>query len=415
MIFNYRALDEKGRLVEGRTEAKTAKEAEGKLFDLSLKVLELKQPNIFERWGKGLKVALGVKDLELDRRGQVEFYKEIVSLLGVGLSPMECISYMASPSSEDKKQKLTAQAILQYMHEGETFSSSLKMAGFPESVVESLVVGEATGSLIPALDAIIRQEQLTKDVISGLLSIYVGPAISGGVMLAAFVGVVVYMVPIQMQVIDSFVSSPDEYPPMSATVAMLGKWGIPMVVGFFSLIFLVWLFIQATLYAVPSFRLKWDSFKMSFPLFGGFYRYQEYARITNMLGIALGKASRQSMVTNMLKNQVKSPVMKRKMEKIHYLVDEKGYTLSQGMHEAGFNSLITTFVKRGEQSGRKEAAGVLQDITQHFEHKTRYHLEMLKSLSEMFNMLILVVMAMPVLLISVGPSLDQVSLMMSRI
>lgn len=415
MIFNYRALDKRGRLVEGKTEAVSRREAENKLSSLSLRVVEIKQPGAFEVWIKGVKASLGMKDLELDQKGQIEFYKEIQSLLKVGLSPLEAVSYMASPTAEDKNQKLAAQSVLQRMQEGESFSSAIKMAGFPDSTGESLWVGEATGSLLKALEAVIRQEQLNKDVSSGILSVYLGPAISGAVMLAAFVATVIFMVPIQIQVIDSLVTNPSEYPPMSAAVFWMGNWGIPLVGGIFGLLFLSIIVMKTILYSVPSFRLKWDVFKMSFPLFGGFYKYQEYARVTNLLGIALGKTSKQSMVTEMLKNQVNSPAMKDKMKKIHMLVEDKGYTLSQAMQEAEFNSLIATFVKRGEQSGRKDVANILDDITRHFEYKTKHHLEVLKGISEMGNMLLLLILAAPVLLISVGPSLDQVTLMMNKI
>lgn len=415
MIYNYRALDKKGRLVEGKTESYSERDAHEKLRAMGLNVVEIKRPGHFETWVKGIKASLGVKDLGLNKSGQIEFYKEIQSLLKVGLSTLEAIQYMSSPASEDLNQKLAAQSVLQRMQEGETFSSSIKLAGFPDTASEAFWVGEATGSLPKAIDAIIRQEQLNKQISEGILGIYLAPLLTGSLMILVFVATVIYMVPIQLQVINSLVNSPDEYPPMSEAVFWMGQWGIPLVGAIIGSGFLLFVILKTVLFSVPKLKLKWDYFKMGFPVFGGFYKFQEYARVTNLLGIALGKTKKQSIVTDMLKNQVKSPAMKDKMGKIHSLVDDKGYTLSQAMNEVEFNQLISTFVKRGEQSGRGEVSAILEDITRHFEYKSLHNLEVLKGMSEVTNMLILVVLSSPVLLISVGPSLDQVQLMMSKI
>lgn len=415
MIFNYRAIDKKGVVIEGKVESITQKEAQNKLGKLGLNVVEMKAPSEFSLWMKSLERALGISQLGLDRKGQIEFYKEVQSLLKVGLSPMEAITYMSSPNTDSLKQKLAAQSVLQKMQEGNHFSQAMKVAGFPSAACESLWVGEATGSLQKAIFAVIRQEELAKKLGEGMLGIYLGPFLIGAAMIAAFIASIIYMVPIQMKVIDNLVSGPEEYPMMSASVAWLGEWGILLTGTVVGTVFTILFLLKVVLNYSESFRYKWDVFKMGFPVFGPFYLYQEYARITNLLGIALGKTKKQSIVTGMLMHQVHSPVMKNKMTRIHHLVDDKGFTLSEAMQSVDFNQLISTFIKRGEQAGMKEVSSILNDITEHFEYKSLHNLEVLKGASELSNMLILITLSIPVLLISVGPSLDQIPLMMSKV
>lgn len=415
MIYSYKALDEKGRLIEGETDAANESIVRKRLLNQNFTVIEVAGQGVVELFISTLKQSFGSSKSSVTKRERMEFYKEASTLLKIGLPIGDVIIQMSSVDTEDQGVRRVAQRVRQKLDEGERLSIAMRFSGFPVSVTETISVGEATGTLKKAFEAVIRQDELSTKIKKELWGIYLAPILSGTFMLMAFIGSILFMIPVQKQVIKNLESDPELYPPLSKITFWLGDYGILSIEILAAVVLILVVAIKIASAVSWRFNLFYDNKKMSIPFFGSFYRFQEYARICNLLSATVGSVKTPSLVTGLLRKQVSSPYLKDMMERMHTLVDKKGMRLSQAMSEVGFNSLITRFISRGEKSGSRDSAEILDDITRHYEEKTMNNLAVLKGLSDVSNMIILIVLSTPVLIIAVGPSIDQVTLMMNRL
>lgn len=411
MIYNYEGIDSKNRHVFGSIEATNEKEAMSRVQRQGVVIIELASASFMSRIKKALSMQSKVYLSEKETLG---FLKELKSVLKTGLSAIDAMEYMAKNTEDGKKFAKVAILAAQGMHTGDSLSDSLRMAGLSAKYCDVLSVGEKAGNIDVALEAEIDQIELSIKIKKGYSTVYVAPAVSATFMLLATIGAIIYLIPMQEKIIYSLVSDKSEIPIWSTVAFWIGDYGVQIIIGFF-ITLISYFIIKAILTRVfESVALFFDAMALRIPVFGTFYRNAEHSRVCSMLMLSMASGGRQDEVLALIKNQSKSEFFRRKLTKAHMLVSREGYLMSDAFLEVSFNGLIVAFIKRGERADRDVAVSLMKELGDEFSDKSIYNLEILKGASEMINMMLLTILSAPVLLISVAPAIDQVTLMMNR-
>lgn len=359
-------------------------------------------------------IDFGKFDGNFTSREAMEFLREILSLLKSGLSPLEAIEYMASTTVDNKKFKQVGFEAYNVMKNGGTIVEGLRTGGFPKQYSDLLSIGEKTGAIKESVEIEIKQIELAQKIKKGFNSIFVAPAVSGAFMLIATIAVIIWLAPMQKKIIYQLVNSPSEVPPISASAFWISDYGIQIIVGFVVLLILFFILKAVLSRIFTSVAMFFDLLSLSIPVFGSFYKNSEYAKISYALTLSMGSGGRQSTVLSVMKDNTSSIFFKEKLEKAYYLVENEGLLISDAFDEIGINKLLALTMRRGEMLDKKTAMELMSELGDEFSTKSLYNMEILKGASEMTNMMMLSILSIPVLMISVAPSIDQVTLMMNK-
>lgn len=410
MEFRYEALDKRHSYIEGKIDAVDEMTALKRLAKSGLSVTEIQEVSVFTRFFSDV---FGEAS-KLDEKEVRDLFIEIKSVLASGFSPLEAIDYVAKNSDDHPKFKRIGIVAYQAMVEGETMADGLRTAGISPKYCDVISVGEKSGAIITALDSEIEQIDLSLKTKKGFNTIYIAPAVSGAFMLMATIAAIVWLVPLQEKIIYSLVESKEDVPPISYAAFWIGDYGIQIIVGFVLalIVFLIAKSVLSRLY--ESVDLFFDSVAIKMPVFGLFYKNSEYSRICSMLRLSMSSGSKQEEVLAIIKDQTKSANMRIKMNQAYNLVKNEGYLMSQAFEELRLNGLIASTLKRGERNDAMDASELMANLSKEFSQKSLYNMEVLKGASEMINMIMLSVLSVPILMISVAPSIDQVTLMMNK-
>ncbi|WP_127471942.1 type II secretion system F family protein [Thiomicrorhabdus aquaedulcis] len=404
MIYKYEGFDASNRYIEGRMESSSEEDLSASLKKIGISLVEAKKIYFSSA---GLKTRLSPNET-------IDLFKEILSLLKSGLKPLEAMEYISSYSMDSKKIRKIGYDAYTAMKNGSTMALALKEAGLPKKYFDVISVGELTGNIMTAFTIEIEQIELQLKIRKGFNTIYIAPAVSGVFMIIATIATIIFLAPMQRKIIDALVSDPSEIPPFSTAAFWIADYGIQSIIGFFVFLF-GFFFIRKLLRSISEpIDVFFDLVSLSTPVFGVFYRNAEYAKISSILVLAMGSGNKQSTVMEIIKEQVSSPFFKKKLKEVYLMVKKEGYLVSDALARVEMNQLLVITLKRGEMMDRKEAASIVSDLSKEFEKKSLYNMEILKGASEMINMILLSVLSIPVLLISVAPAIDQVTLMMNR-
>ncbi|MBT9145492.1 MAG: Type II secretion system protein F [candidate division WS2 bacterium] len=159
MLFRYLGRDKEGKSLQGELEAKNIAEAETRLKERGIYVLEIKR-----RISWTLNIQRKVKTSDL-----IFLLRQLAFLIKSGITLNTALEITES-NIKDPALKTTIRKLREETTTGASLSSSLSKAGpgFPRMVIEIIRVGEATGNLSEVIarlaDFLTREEDLKTKV-----------------------------------------------------------------------------------------------------------------------------------------------------------------------------------------------------------------------------------------------------------
>lgn len=409
-VFHYEGIDSSENLIAGTIEAESQYDAIQRLNTRGITATEIEPENGWMKFKKRLEFSKSA----LSKRETWEFFKEFLSVIKTGLSPLEAFEYMSQNSEDNPKFAKLSLDAYQAINYGAELTEALMQCGIERKYCDVIKVGSSSGNLAIALESEIEQIELEIKIAKGFNSIYAAPAVTAFFMLIVTIGAIIWLVPMQEKLIYSLATNEEDIPLMSSMAFLIGDYGIQAIIGF---ILFVILFIAGKRFlTMTSHRaaLFFDEKALKIPVFGSFYRNREFAKTCSMFMLALATGDKQADVIRLIMDQTNSVSYKERLKRAYQLVEHEGYLISDALNEIGFNGLITAFMRRGERTDRHEAVEMMKSLSKEFSEKSLYNMDVLKGASEMINMIMLGILSMPVLIISVGPSIDQITLAMSR-
>lgn len=370
-VFEYKALNENGRLTRGIIDASSTEEARDKLRAQSLFPVEVTTSTtapsghlfpIFRR--------ISGEDISL-------FTRQLASLLKGGLPLLPSLDAIAEQMDSHPLKKIVA-GLAESVKEGKSFGEALSSFDriFSSIYVNMVKSGEVAGSLSDILfriSALIRESITLRSKIKNALTY---PLVVGGVS----VGVLVFLLIIVIPTLSTlFAQIGQVLPPITQglikfSLFLKSYWFIILCgIGILGGIFIWFSHIKQG-------REKIDRWKLHLPVLGEIIRKSLVANFARTLS-TLRRAgvtilTSLELARNAIRNEIISRAIAQAKEDI-----SKGDSIGSALRKSGvFPPLFLHMVEVGEKSGNLEQ--MLDDISESYEEEVTMALNRFTTLLE---------------------------------
>jgi type IV pilus assembly protein PilC len=390
MEFEYKAIAADGKVVSGKSEAKSRSDMIQAIKDQGMSLLDLNEVVKDKKQGKSkgsieINLEMGVSNKQL-----MFFTRQLASLLRAGIPILRCLD-MLHEQTVSRKLKKIIKEISASMQQGKSFSSSMQIHNppFDDMYVSMIKVGESTGDLsksVANLATSLENQHQIKQKIKSALSYPLFIIIFCSVLVYAMV---TYLLPTFTPLFeDSGLDIRHDYPITQFLVDISNfathKWVLPAILGIIALIYILFKLITR----FPKGRLFFDRILFFAPFLQTFVQMQQFAQIADLMssllksGMVLVDALELTAVSS--GNMVMKNAILETSDKI-----KKGSKLSTALIENGtFSQMMVQMVSVGEDTG---------NLAEMFERTSEYYRQELDSALASLTSLI-----EPVMMIFVG-------------
>ncbi|MGX9417945.1 type II secretion system inner membrane protein GspF [Vibrio sp. RC27] len=346
-VFEYQALDARGRSKKGSLEGDSTRQARQKLKEKGLTVIEVKlsqQRSKNKDSAFSFRRGIGAMDLALITR-------QLSTLLQSGM-PIESSLQAVAEQTEKNTIRSVITSVRSKVTEGYTLGESLGEQGHIFDVLyrSMVVAGERSGHLDLILDRLATYTEHRQKMNSKLLQALLYPIILVVVAFAVVTFLVSSVVP---KLIEQFIHMGQKLPGSTeALMTMSGfmqEWGILVAILTFSLVVVFRYAMQ-----VPNFAFKVHQRLLFFPLLGKVIKGLNTARFARTLAIC--SSSNIPILDGMMvaRDVVTNLYMKQKVQEAAEAVRE-GISLRKALQSTGlFPPMMLHMIASGEQSGELE-------------------------------------------------------------
>lgn len=343
-IFKYKAMDEKGRLHQGRINGINLFEIEQRLLDQNYDLINCKEVN-------ESKVRIGRKR-KLDRGELINMVFQLQQLTKAGVPLIEGIQDLRD-SSPPGHYKDVLSSINESIEGGKTFSKALQEHphDFDRVFISLISVGEESGTLPKVLNDMGNTLRWADEIIAQTKKIMIYPIVLAIVITTVTVVLMVAVVP---QVIPVLIEMGGTLPPQ--TVALIATsdfiknyWPVIIATPIISLSTIK--FLASKKYSV---RLWLDKVKLKLPLFGNLMFKIKIARLASYIALLYGSGITIIRALEIGKEIVDNNAISEVLDDVkNNIID--GSSISLAFEQADlFPPLVVRMVKIGENTGNLE-------------------------------------------------------------
>lgn len=352
-VFEYIALDARGKQTKGSLDAESARVARQRLRsqgmspttvrEVSGRGQEKAKPNRGVSFTPSLRDRVGAKTLALSTR-------QLATLLSAGIPLVEAVQSLADQSSPAFRRILVN--IKEQVEQGTSFARSLGAhpAVFPRLYVNMVASGEASGKLDSVTTSLAEYLETQLELRRKLISALIYPAVMLIFCFLVVTGLLAFVVP---QIVEIFTKQGAVLP--LPTRIMIGISNGIVFYWYLGLLGLVVFFVGLLrLYRSDRGRALFDQMLIRGPIFGPLYTKVLTARITRTLSTLLASGVGLLESLEMARNVVGNVHFQRAMRDARDGVTE-GRSLSREFGRANlFPPVVCQMIAVGERSGRLE-------------------------------------------------------------
>ncbi len=373
-VFEYHALDAKGRNIKGIVDADSESLARTKLrsqgrYPISIAVSRSKKG---KAGGHGIGMFERVKSEEISI-----MTRQLATLLGAGIPLVQCLDSLVAQTRNSILKKVIAQ-IKGSINEGNTltnaFSEHPKM--FSSIFINMVRAGEASGALDIVLERLAdfaEKQEVLKGRLRAALVYPIFMAVIGSAILFILI---TYIVPNITQVFNEM----DQVLPLP-TLFLIGMSDFLKMYWWAFFIFLALVFFALRALIVrPSGRAFWDLFKLKVFIIGPVMQKVILARFSSTLGSLLesgvGLMTSMQIVRTLVNNVHVARVIDKAMDQI-----QKGQSMTDSLSDSEwFPPMFVQMIAVGEQSGNLEV--MLDKVAKAYEREVETAIMGMTSLIE---------------------------------
>jgi type IV pilus assembly protein PilC len=341
--FEYRAVNELGRITKGRIEAANLLDLESRIKQMGLELIE---GNLS---ASGSLLRRSVKPREL-----IDFCFHMEQLLKAGVPLIESVEDFANSLPQGRMREVIG-TVIQSVRGGKAFSEAL--AEHPlvfDNVFVALVhTGEQSGNLPRIFEKLLVSLRWQDELRAQLVKVLIYPAFALTLVIAVFLFFMLYLVPRLAVVLKSLVS---KLPPQTELMIAISEflqhqWGYLLVLVLAMVAVLVVL-NRAT----GRLRYKVDSAKLKVPLIGGIIQTIILSRFVGLLSMLYASGITVTRALEICAMSANNAVIRAGIEDAHNHIVE-GKTITDAFAMSGiFPSLVVRMIKIGENSGKLDEA-----------------------------------------------------------
>jgi general secretion pathway protein F len=376
-VFEYRALDAKGKNIKGIVDADSESQARTKLrsqgrYPVSIAVSRSRQSKAGSRGGLGFGLFERVKSEEISI-----MTRQLATLMGAGIPLVQALDSLVEQTRNAVLKKVIAQ-IKGAVNEGNTLTNALAEHPklFSSIFINMVRAGEASGALDIVLERLADFGEKQEALKGRLRAALVYPIFMAVIGSAILFILITYIVPNITQVFNEM----DKILPLPTLLLIslsdflkMYWWACLLVLG------LVFIGLRSFILR-PTGKSWWDFLKLKMFIVGPVVQKVILARFSSTLGSLLesgvGLMTSMQIVRTLVNNVHVARVIDDAMEQI-----QKGQTMTSALSDSEwFPPMFVQMVAVGEQSGSLET--MLDKVARAYEREVETAIMGMTSLIE---------------------------------
>ncbi len=344
--FKFEALNAAGRSQTGLIEADNPRAARAQLREMKLTPLSVEQVAQQEQSTGGFSF---LQPRAFNGSALSVWTRQLAGLVGSGLPLERALTALAEECEQPRQRELLAQLKAE-VNGGSSFARALATAPreFDEVYRGVVAAGEASGALGQVLERLADDLEERQQLRAKLIGAMAYPAVVTLVAIVIVIFLVTYVVP---QVAQAFTTTRKQLPFLTVSMLALSDfviaWGWAMLAG---VVAGVTAFVMALRGA--AFRLRFDAFWLTVPLFGRLARGYNAARFAATLGMLANAGVPILKALQAAAETLSNTAMRA--DALDALVQvREGAPLGSALAaKKRFPGLLAMFARLGEQTGK---------------------------------------------------------------
>lgn len=376
-IFNYEAIDAKGKARKGTVDADTARDAREKLRRQQIRVVEMKRIDASGGVKRGEKRSF----FQFERRANIRelaiLTRQFSTLLGSGVHLSEALNVLVE-QIQDRHMGVVFRDLREKIVSGGGLADALSYhpGYFSDLYINMVRAGEASGNLDEVLSRLADYLQAQASLRGKLSAALTYPA----VMVVVGFGVVVFLMSYVVPRITQILTKRDEALPAPTEILMTISevfkqywWAglILLVVG--------GIFLRVSM-ATEKGRLWFDSTLLRVPVIGTLFQKSAISRFTQTLSTLLKSGLPALEALNIVSKVVNNALLSKVITEVADRILEGADIATPIRKSRMFPPMVGYMIAIGEQSGELET--ILDRISETYEEEIDLAIQRLTALVE---------------------------------
>ena len=381
-VYEYSALDEKGKTVKGIIDADNQLSARNKLRSSRLFPVSIKESSSRIRSQTTGGTSVNTLLRRIKAREISTMTRQMATLMGAGIPLIASLDLLITQEVNPLLKKILAQ-IKESVNEGNSLASSLSHHSkyFSQIYINMVTAGEASGSLDLVLERLAEFSENQEALKGKVIAAMVYPIVMLCIGILALLMLVTFVVPKFTAVFNEM----EKALPLP-TLIVIGASNF--LKSYWWLIVLISILIIVTfryLKRTEKFARTWDEFKLRAPVFGSIINRMIIARFGRTLGSLLQSGvtliSALQIVRNVVNNILIAEVIDNAIDQI-----KEGTSLSDPLSKSKLiPPVVVQMIAVGEQSGELEK--MLNKVADIYEQEVESQVATMTSMLEPFMLL----------------------------
>lgn len=378
-LYEYKGLNKVGKPVKGTKDAASKAALREALLKAGVYLSEATEKTGAKADAKnqkgvlaGVKIGGGVSKQDIK-----DFTSSFCTLQKAAIPLVECLNALAD-QAENEALKAALTDIKAKVSEGSSLANA--MADYPKMFdtlyISMIRAGESSGSLDIVLERLTGFLESQLRLKSRIMGAMVYPIIMVVIGVLLMTVLLVFIVP---RVTKLFEQQRKELPGITKFLLASSDfmihfwWLVAIIIGGLIFLFRKWT-------STKSGRLKWDTFLLKIPLFGGLFRMVSLSRFAKTLSTLLASGVPLLKALEITKSVLGNEMLAKVVENAHDQIKE-GETLAAPLKRSGeFPPLMVHMISVGERAGRLEE--MLNSVADNYEEQVGVKVDALTSMLE---------------------------------
>ena len=378
-LYEYKGLNKVGKPVKGTKDAASKAALREALLKAGVYLSEATEKTGAKADAKnqkgvlaGVKIGGGVSKQDIK-----DFTSSFCTLQKAAIPLVECLNALAD-QAENEALKAALTDIKAKVSEGSSLANA--MADYPKMFdtlyISMIRAGESSGSLDIVLERLTGFLESQLRLKSRIMGAMVYPIIMVVIGVLLMTVLLVFIVP---RVTKLFEQQRKELPGITKFLLASSDfmihfwWLVAIIIGVLIFLFRKWT-------STKSGRLKWDTFLLKIPLFGGLFRMVSLSRFAKTLSTLLASGVPLLKALEITKSVLGNEMLAKVVENAHDQIKE-GETLAAPLKRSGeFPPLMVHMISVGERAGRLEE--MLNSVADNYEEQVGVKVDALTSMLE---------------------------------
>ncbi|NLJ99466.1 MAG: type II secretion system F family protein [Tissierellia bacterium] len=396
-VYKYKAISEKGKILEGYHEAKSDRDV----------LTMLKNNNYYPMTievDKEVNIKISPFLKKVSKKDMAVFCRQFYTMLNAGISVINCLDILEK-QIENKMLEEVISSVRDNLQKGMTLSESMKKHNgiFPPLLTNMIEVGETGGTLDIIMQRMAVHYEKENKIENKTKSAFVYPIILSIVAIAVVIFLLVVVMP---TFIGMFESSHVALPVPTRVLLTMSNWLTVYWYLFIAIIFIAIIGL-AVLVQVPRCRLFYDSLKIRIPIFKKMNINIITSRFTRTMSILLSSGipllQAIEVASKVLGNMVVAQRLDIAKEDIR-----KGISMSNAIKNMEiFPPMVNSMIKVGEESGAID--NILNKTADFYDDEVETSIQRMTTLLEPMLIVIMAIIIGFIVISMAMPMFDMVN------